>query len=48
MCIVMQKMILLGNLQIDKLLIVMKDQMPVVSEKTKEIFEKEFVGDNND
>ena len=42
------KMILLGNLQIDKLLIVIKDQMPVVSEKTKEIFEKEFVGDNND
>lgn len=42
------KMVLLGNVQIDKLLIVMKDQMPIVSEKTKEIFEKEFVGDNND
>lgn len=38
------KLILLGNVQIDKLLIVMKDQMPIVREKTKEIFEKEFVG----
>ena len=37
-----EKMILLGNIQVDKLLIVMKDQMSIVSKKTKEIFDKEF------
>lgn len=36
------KLFLLGNVQIDKLLIVMKNQMPIVSKKTKEIFDREF------
>lgn len=32
--------ILLGNVEIDKLLLVMKEQLPFVREKTKEVFEK--------
>ena len=32
-------LILLGNVEIDKLLLVMKEQLPIVKAKTKEIFE---------
>lgn len=32
--------ILLGNVEIDKLLLIMKEQLPFVREKTKEVFEK--------
>ncbi len=39
------KMILLGNVHIDELLLVMKKQLPIVRNKTKEIFYKEFMGD---
>ena len=38
------QMILIGNVQIDKLLAVMKEQLPIVREKTKEIFDREFGG----
>ena len=41
-----KKMILLGNVQVDKLLIVMKKQLEAVRDKTKEVFNKELVGDN--
>ncbi|MBQ8117019.1 MAG: hypothetical protein IJ147_03005 [Lachnospiraceae bacterium] len=34
--------ILLGNVEIDKLIIKMKEQLPIVQEKTKEIFEKKL------
>lgn len=34
------KVILLGNVEIDNLLLVMKEQLPIVKVKTKEIFEK--------
>ena len=34
------ELILLGNVEIDKLLLVMKEQLPIVKAKTKEIFEK--------
>lgn len=33
------ELILLGNVEIDKLLLVMKEQLPIVKAKTKEIFE---------
>lgn len=33
------KVILLGNVEIDNLLLVMKEQLPIVKAKTKEIFE---------
>ena len=33
---------LLGNVEIDKLLLVMKEQLPFVREKTKEVFDKEI------
>lgn len=39
-----EQMILIGNVQIDKLLAVMKEQLPIVREKTKEIFDREFGG----
>lgn len=39
------KMILLGNVHIDELLLVMKKQLPIVRNKTKEIFYKELMGD---
>ncbi len=35
--------ILLGNVEIDKLLFTMKEQLPFVREKTKELFEKELM-----
>ena len=34
------ELILLGNVEIDKLLLIMKEQLPIVKAKTKEIFEK--------
>lgn len=34
------KVILLGNVEIDNLLLVMKENLPIVKTKTKEIFEK--------
>ena len=37
-------MILIGNVQIDKLVIVMKEQSKIVRDKTKEIFEHELFG----
>ena len=39
-----EEMILLGNVEIDKLLLVMKNQLPFVSNKTKEIFDKGMGG----
>ena len=39
-----EEMILLGNVEIDKLLLVMKKQLPFVSNKTKEIFDKGMGG----
>ena len=39
------KTMLLGKVEIDKLLLVMKEQLPVVRKKTKAIFEKELTGD---
>ena len=33
---------LLGNVEIDKLLLVMKEQLPFVRKKTKEVFDKEM------
>ncbi len=38
------KTMLLGNVEIDKLLLVMKEQLPFVQKKTKSIFEKEITG----
>lgn len=40
------KTILLGTVEIDKLLLVMKEQLPFIREKTKEIFDKEMTGQN--
>lgn len=37
-----ERMILLGNVQIDKLLLIMKEQLPIVRGKTKEIFNRQF------
>lgn len=37
------KTILLGNVEIDKLLFVMKDHLPFIREKTKEIYEQELL-----
>ena len=37
------KTMLLGTVEIDKLLLVMKEQLPFVREKTKEIFDKEEI-----
>lgn len=39
------KLFLLGNVEIDKLLFAMKQQLPVVQAKTKELFEKESLGE---
>ena len=39
------KMVLLGNVEIDKLLIVMKQQLPTVQAITKEIFENGLLGE---
>ena len=39
-----EEMILLGNVEIDKLLLAMKKQLPIVSNKTKEIFDKGMMG----
>lgn len=36
------KTMLLGTVEIDKLLLVMKEQLPFVREKTKEVFDKEI------
>jgi hypothetical protein len=33
---------LLGRVEIDKLLLVMKELLPLVQEKTKELFDKEM------
>lgn len=37
---------LLGNVEIDKLLVAMKEQLPLVQEKTKEVFERELTPGN--
>lgn len=37
------KTLLLGNVEIDKLLVAMKEQLPFVQAKTKEVFEKELI-----
>ena len=37
------KTMLLGNVEIDKLLAAMKEQLPFVQEKTKKVFEKELI-----
>ena len=37
------KVMLFGNVEIDKLLSVMKEQLPFVREKTKEVFNKEIM-----
>ena len=39
------KTMLLGKVEIDKLLLVMKEQLPFVREKTKALFEKELLGE---
>ena len=39
------KIMLLGRVEIDKLLLVMKEQLPFVQEKTKALFEKELRGE---
>lgn len=38
-------MFLLGNIEIDKLLLTMKQQLPVVQAKTEELFEKGMLGE---
>ena len=38
------KIMFLGKVEIDKLLLVMKEQLPFVREKTKVLFEKELTG----
>ena len=35
---------LLGNVEIDRLLLVMKEQLPFVQKKTRSVFEKEISG----
>ena len=37
------KTMLLGNVEIDKLLAAMKEQLPFVQEKTKKVFENELI-----
>lgn len=37
------KTMLLGNVEIDKLLLVMKNQLPFVREKMKEVFDKDII-----
>lgn len=39
-----EQMMLIGNVQIDKFLEVMKEQLQIVRGKTKEIFDQEFGG----
>ena len=39
------KIMLLGKVEIDKLLLVMKEQLPFVREKTKALFEKGLLGE---
>lgn len=39
------KTMLLGKVEIDKLLLVMKEQLPFVREKTEALFEKDFMGE---
>lgn len=41
------KTMLLGNVEIDKLLATMKKQLPFVQAKTKEVFEKELIPPND-
>ncbi len=42
------KTMLLGNVEIDKLLATMKEQLPFVQAKTKEVFERELIPHNEE
>lgn len=42
------KIMLLGNVEIDKLLATMKEQLSFVQAKTKEIFEKELISQSGE
>lgn len=44
-CVGEAKLLAIGNVNIDKLLLAMKEQLPFVRQKTKEIFEQEIVKD---
>jgi hypothetical protein len=41
------ELVLLGNVEIDQLLLKMKAQLPIVQKKTREVFEKELFPDAN-
>ena len=42
------KTMLLGNVEIDKLLATMKEQLPFVQKKTKEVFERELISQSSE